>query len=896
MLSVTHISANQAESYYAKDQGYYTKDPGYWDGKGSQILGLEGAVDKKDFKNLLNGRDPEGNQLVTTHNGREHRAGFDLTFSAPKSLSILSEIAGDGRLRDAHRTAVTEALRYLESNYAGIRETVDGVTRPVATGNLIIARFEHNTSRGPNMDCQVHTHCVVLNASQSNDKFRALDAHALYSTKLLTGQIYRNALSHALIEKNYSVQAGKHGVIEVAHISKKIIDEFSTRRIEILKQLNGRESGGALAEKIALSSRPAKAYTNREDLHREWIRRADELGYTPERIRQEALLTKEIQREPVNSAVHLKEAIKTLETQTHVWSKEQMLLSTLRNGVANGLTVEMAEKQIQKQIENRNLIQLEGNKYTSREAIRLEQSIVDLVTQRQEAFLPRDTRQIDSVIKEQGSYLNSGQENAVRFMAASRDGVIGIEGYAGVGKTTMVSVANQYWEKEGFTVRGLAFTGKAAETLETEAGIKSQTIHSFLGEKEQGPGVPDLKPQIWIVDEASMVGSQQMLRLLEEAKNENAKIILLGDRLQLNPIDAGKPYEKLIEKGTLSTVRVEEILRQKTSLKLVVHAVAKELDTDKALSILEHKLNAIKEIPQREDRLKAMAQNYVALSPKEMKNTLLITAVNADRYLINHYTRELLKEKGMINKESERGYQVSLPKRIPEEEKKFGESYSKGDLIRFTSTSKRLEVVRSEKGVVSDIRGNLLQVQMENGNRTVAVNLEKFRQIEGYSREKRDFGIGDKVMFLRNDKGLGVANGSTGTVIETGNHSLKIETRNGTKEVALKSYSHLDHAYSATITKSQGMTVKNVILNIDTSQVKSLSANAFYIGVSRATHGLQVLVDNKENLPDAVRQWQQKESTLDYEKGTRLDIDIGRSPERSVSKEPEMIIHRGMER
>ncbi|HXN07250.1 MAG TPA: MobF family relaxase [Nitrospiria bacterium] len=896
MLSVTQISANQAESYYAKDQGYYTKEPGYWDGKGSQLLGLEGAVDKKDFRNLLNGKDPEGNQLVTTHNGREHRAGFDLTFSAPKSLSILSEIAGDIRLREAHRTAVTEALRYLESNYSGIRETVDGVTRPVATDNLIIARFEHNTSRGPNMDCQVHTHCVVLNASQSNDKFRALDAHALYSTKLLIGQVYRNALANELIQKHYSVQAGKHGVIEVEHVPKQIITEFSTRRIEILKELNGRESGGALAEKITLSSRPAKAYTNREDLHREWIRRTSELGYSPERLQQEALIEKGVRREPVDAVIHLKEAIKGLETQTHVWSKEQMLLSTLRNGVANGLTVDAAEKQIQKQIENRGLIQLEGNKYTSREAIRLEQTIVDLVSNRQGSILPRDSRQIDSVIKEYGSHLNPGQENAVRFMTGSRDGVIGIEGYAGVGKTTMVSVANQCWEKEGFTVRGLAFTGKAAETLETEAGIKSQTIHSFLGEKEQGTGMQALKPQVWIVDEASMVGSKQMGHLLEEAKRENAKIILLGDRLQLQPIDAGKPYQNLIERGVLSTVRVEEILRQKTELKLVVHAVAKELDTDKALSILENKLNAIKEIPRREERLKAMAQNYFALSPKEMKNTLLITAVNADRHLINQYTREGLKEKGMINKESEKGYIATIPKRIPEEEKKFGESYSKGDLIRFTSTSKRLEVVRSEKGIVTEIRGNVLQVQMENGNREVAVNLEKFRQIEAYSPEKRDFGIGDKVMFLRNDKTLNVVNGSVGTVTETGNHILKIDTRNGTKEVDLKSYGHLDHAYSTTITKSQGMTVKNVILNIDTSQVKSLSANAFYIGVSRATHGIQVLVDNKEKLPDTVRQWQQKESTLDYEKGSRLDIDIGKSPERSVSKEPEMTIHRGMER
>jgi conjugative relaxase-like TrwC/TraI family protein len=138
MVSITNVSSGQASHYYQKDN-YYSKAEGQWQGRGAEKLGLQGEVKKEDFEKLINGKAPDGSfEIANGGEGHEHRAGIDLTFSAPKSVSIASEVLGDARVREAHKKAVSEALRYVESHYAQARQTASGVTEKVDTGNLIL--------------------------------------------------------------------------------------------------------------------------------------------------------------------------------------------------------------------------------------------------------------------------------------------------------------------------------------------------------------------------------------------------------------------------------------------------------------------------------------------------------------------------------------------------------------------------------------------------------------------------------------------------------------------------------------------------------------------------------------------------------------------------------------
>ncbi len=886
MLSLSPVSAAQAGNYFTKDD-YYTKEQGQWQGKGAEALGLAGHVEKEDFKRLIQGLDREGNTLVTSQNGRAHRAGVDLTFSAPKSVSILSEVVGDHRVREAHQQAVSRTLEFIEKHFSQARSTEGGITQRVDTGNLVIAKFDHETSR--TLDPQLHTHAVVMNMTQRPDgQWRALSNEKLYEQKLLLGQIYRNELAHQLKALGYGIQSGKNGLFEVKGIDAGLIREFSSRREQILKALDGRESGGKLAEKVTLISREAKTYeVDRSTLKQAWLTRAAELGYTRERIQEQAHQAGKEMKQRI-SKDHLSDAIRSLEVQTVVWSKEEMMKSALKSGISDGLTLGQVEKQIGRELDRGGLVQLDINKYSSREAIKTEQKIVELVQNREPVLFREDVKRINTVIKEHGAHLNAGQQAAVRHITGSRDAVVAVQGYAGVGKTSMLSVANRVWERQGFSVQGLSFTGKAAETLQSESGIKSQTIHSFLGEREQSDRLQGGR-QVWVVDEASMVGNRQMLDLLKAAEQEQAKVILIGDRLQLQAIDAGKPFQMLQEKGMVATARMDDLLRQKTEgLRGAVEAVAKEKNTDRAIHLLE-KMGAVKEIENRSERLRSIAQDYLALSPKEMKGTLIVTARNTDRVEINRHIRDGLKERGQLHEASEKNYHVAIPKAIPEEDRGRGESFSEGDWVRFLRTNQAMEVSRGERGIIQEIQGDVLKIQMQSG-RTVSVDLQKYQRLEAYSPEVRQFAPGDQVMFLRNDKGLGVVNGTVGRVVEAGEHALKIETRTGMKEVDLNHYNHLDHPYGSTLHKSQGRTSKQVMIHIDTNQRTSNSANAFYVGVSRASHEATIYTDSKAQLPDAVRSWQSKESAMDYEKENRFDHSSGKESDKGIS------LGRGLER
>ena len=291
MLSIGVLgSASQGASYYERD-GYYAKDDpehkaaSAWAGAGAAALGLDGEVDADVFRTVLEGKVPDGSGTQLGRRGKEgsieHRPGRDLTFSAPKSVSLAALVGGDERIVDAHDRAVAATLAWVEKNAGETRMQDPATGRMVRAGSqkIVAATFRHDTSR--NLDPQLHTHAVLANLVQGEDgKWRSMANEGLYERQKLIGMLYRSELARGLSRLGYGVEkTHADGRFEIAGVARQVVEAFSTRRAEIEAAMAERGLGDSadsprLAERAALMTRAAKRDIDREELRGVWERQA----------------------------------------------------------------------------------------------------------------------------------------------------------------------------------------------------------------------------------------------------------------------------------------------------------------------------------------------------------------------------------------------------------------------------------------------------------------------------------------------------------------------------------------------------------------------------------------------------------------------------------------------
>src|SRR5215469_16513695 len=294
VMSKGALSLSQAETYYdekyARDD-YYTEGrtvAGEWFGCAAAALGLTGTAARADFTAILRGVDPRtGVELVAKAHGREQRrAGWDATFSAPKSVSIQALVGGDPRLIAAHRRAVTAALGEVET-YAQARRRHG--QEWVTTGNFAAVRFDHLAARpsrtgnekGYAPDPQLHTHVVIANLTQRPDgAWRSLDPLEIYRSQSWATALYRSHLAERLGQLGYGIElTGRRAEWELAGYTRDQIMEFSNRRRDIERELERRGlSGAAAAQNVAHSTRLAKDHRDEAELKAEWWERATAMG------------------------------------------------------------------------------------------------------------------------------------------------------------------------------------------------------------------------------------------------------------------------------------------------------------------------------------------------------------------------------------------------------------------------------------------------------------------------------------------------------------------------------------------------------------------------------------------------------------------------------------------
>ena len=464
--------------------------------------------------------------------------------------------------------------------------------------------------------------------------------------------------------------------------------------------------------------------------------------------------------------------------------------------------------------------------------------------------------------------LTEDQKKAVEHILTSHDRYIGIQGDAGTGKSTMLHAVREQAEREGYEVRGFAKTGKAAEELEKNAGIKSQTIDSFFLQEREGSG----DKQLWVIDEASMVGSRQYRELIIRSEQADAKVVWVGDQKQERAIDAGSPFQKLQESGVLRTVEMNDITRQSGDYREASQDLAARR-IDRAFDRLE-RTDKIREIPNRDERISAIVKDYT--SRADYKDTIIVTARNNDRNELNDLIRRELKSQGRLD-EKEQTFTVRESKNLSPEDRHFAQSYREGDVIYATKAGAMGRAGSEGRVTAVDYQNHSITVQDKHGKDHSIDLIKNGDQISAYREKEHSFSEGDKVVFLKNDKGLEVKNGQAGTlqhVDEQGHMKVKMESGKEVHFNVHSQYNYVDHAYAVTSYKAQGQTSQEVIYHADTD--KEVNYNQAYVAITRGREDLAIYTDDKENLSDQMKMESTKTWSLDYETSQKLNQDFQR--------------------
>lgn len=863
MLSIANVSSSaQAAAYYEQADDYYTADrsPSQWTGKAAAELGLEGAVKPEDFRAMLDGTLPNGEQLHNAAAGR--RGGTDLTFSAPKSVSIQALAGGDVRLLAAHETAVARALDHAET-LAACRVTTEGVTTRQTTGVLAVAQFRHDLSRAA--DPQLHTHSVVLNVTQRADgQWRALDNEPLYRNKMLLGALYRSELAKEVQALGYEVRITHgDGRFELAHVSNEQLKAFSQRSnaIEEALQRQGLTREDASAKQlqtVALQTRQSKETLDRGALHEQWRERAREAG-----LNLDARPTTGVAADPQRQATQAERAVHF--AAAHLMEREAVVprmdleRAALERGVGR-TDLAAIRSAIEQAVQRGELIRQTAptpagqiERFTTPAAQQRERDILTLEAAGRGQVAPLMTREtVQAALA--GKTLNEDQRGVVQQVLTGTDRVAGVQGRAGTGKTTTLRAVHDLASAEGLKLVGVAPSRGAAGEL-AATGIASQTIAAL---HTRGYAGLDGRTLL-VVDEAGMVGARDMHALLTAADKAGARVLLVGDTQQLKAVAAGKPFAQL-QAGGMTTAELREIQRQQDpQLKAAVELAASG-QVQASLKRIEHH---VVQIERHQDRHQQIAAEYAALKPEERGRTLIVAGTHLAREAINDQVREAIGLKGQ-------GHELTTlgRKDLTEAQRLRTVSYEAGDVVRADRDYKTLGLERGDFARVVDGRAGVVTLEREDGQR---VEWRPVNQphLVAFTEQPRELAPGDVVRFTHNDHRNGIVNGERATVasIDLEQGRIVLDKPDGTRLAQrLDGPLYLDHGYAQTVHSAQGQTCERILIDAPAGSATN-NESAYYVAISRATHEAKLYTDDAQRLPEALSREDGKTAALEVDGG-----------------------------
>lgn len=931
MLSVASVrSAGGAASYFAADN-YYTREQGQgeWFGKGAEALGLTGKIDPKTFEALLQGRLPDGSRV-----GREgiHRAGIDLTFSMPKSWSLIALVGGDRRIVEAYAEAVKATLSWAEKNAAQARVDTGKGQRLVPTGNLVVGLFEHDTSRA--QEPQSHFHAVVANVTQlPSGKWRALRNDKLWSLNTLLNSMTMARFRMSVEALGYRVgDRSKHGNFEAAGIARNVVMAFSTRRQQILAKVASMASRTPEAFHAAtLITREDKApVEDRGALYAGWRETAAEIGLDLATIRAEADARLALQpgiRARIGEAVTpivikacelangfagalglrrddpylpktfpnktpaeiaaahaVASAVRHLEQREAGFALTDVYKAALDFGLPT--TIDEVERAAARQIANGSLhrgIDERAGLVTTAQALDTERRILAGIDGGRGAVAPVLSADLaaDSLqafaAERSGFALNAGQEAAGRMMFASADRIVAIQGVAGAGKSSVLAPAARLFEAQGRKVIGLAVQNTLVRMLERETGVPSMTVARFVklhGDELNSAARENLRDAILIVDEASMLANADQLRLIEIANRaEVGRLVFVGDSRQLGAVNAGKPFA-LVQDAGIETARMDQNVRARDDTIRAVAAAAQAGDVAKAMQLLGGKV-----VEVEGGVVEQAARQWLSLPKAERQQTMIFASGRRLRDAVNASVQEGLKLTGELGAQGLR-FQVLDRVNLTNEELRYSHHYHPGRVIEFVRAVREQRLEPGRYTVTEVDQNGRVHLRDERGkaHRFVPdrVRLGHDSRLALYDPKDRTIHAGDRIRWTANDHERGLLNADRATVTAISKGRVEIETSSGMKLSLAEGdpmLARIDLAYAYNAHMAQGMTADRAIVVMESRDTRLLTRQNFLVSVTRVRDELTIYVD-KADRTKAKLELQSGEKTS----ALRTIGEIGRKP------------------
>ncbi|HFI5652323.1 TPA: MobF family relaxase [Klebsiella michiganensis] len=836
MMSIGSVkSAGSASNYYTDKDNYYVigSMDERWQGKGAEALGLDGKVDKQVFTDLLKGKLPDGSDLTRMQDGvNKHRPGYDLTFSAPKSVSVMAMIGGDKRLIDAHNQAVTEAVKQVET-LAATRVMTDGKSETVLTGNLIVAKFNHDTNR--NQEPQLHTHAVVINATQNGGKWQSLGTDTVgktgfienvYANQIAFGKLYREVLKPLVEKLGYETEVtGKHGMWEMKDVP---VEPFSTRSQEV------REAAGPDA---SLKSRD--------------------------------VATLDTALETGGGKVPMTEIDATIQAQIKAGS---LLNVPVAPGHGNDLLISRqtwdAEKSILTKV-------LEGKEAVAPLMDSVPGSLMTDLTSGQRASTRMILETTDRFTVVQG-YAGVGKTTQLRAVT---------------GAISLLPEATRP------RVIGLGPTHRAVGEMQS-AGVDAQTTASFLHDTQllqRNGQTPDFSNTLFLLDESSMVGLADTAKALSLIAAGGGRAVLSGDTDQLQSIAPGQPFRLMQQRSAADVAIMKEIVRQVPELRPAVYSLI-DRDVNRALATIEQitpeqvprkdgawvpENSVVEFTPAQEETIQkalnkgesvpagqpttlyeALVKDYADRTPEAQSQTLIITHLNDDRRVLNSLIHDARRDNGEVGRE-----EVTLPVLVTS-------NIRDGELRRLSTWTAHKGAV----ALVDNVYHRIGSVDKENQLITLMDGEGKERLIsprealaEGvtlYREQEITVSQGDKMRFSKSDTERGYVANSVWEVKSVSGDSVTLSDGKTTRTLnpkADQAQQHVDLAYAITAHGAQGASEPFAIAleGVAGGRERMASFESSYVGLSRMKQHVQLYTDNREGWIKAINHSPEKATAHD---------------------------------
>ena len=875
----------QHSDYYAEGE----RVVGQWQGRGAELLGIFGDVEAEQFEALRQALHPATGKFLRQRHGTDRIAAdgttlsrgrnlYDFTISAPKSVSVMAALGADGRLIDAHRKAVQDALKELESQ-AGSRVRQNDANENRTTGNLVLAVYHHDTSR--ELDPQLHTHAVAANLTYdgTEGRWKALQASDIYEARAYLTEVYRNALARGVRSLGYEIEdrrdnRGRDLGFDIKGVSGQLLEKYSQRSqqrdhaiAEFVKE-NGRQPTDNEVAVLVRETRADKlAEISTEEVHsRQRERLSPEEMFGLSQVHEDA--------RKISGTQELDRAVASLDyAEKHVFERvsvardHELLTEALRHGRGR---IDLAELKGTLSVqEGTGEVLRFGKEIATRESLDREQ---DMITR-----INRGIGQFDRLGGQHEFTISSGlrpeQKRVVEFVLNSQDRAVNIRGAAGTGKTATLQEVHRGLEESGSRVLAIAPTMSAVEELNKVGFPDAVTVERLL----QDPSTQaDLRGKVLVVDEAGMISGRQMSELLKIAEPQSVRIVFSGDTQQIQSVEASDAL-RILERGSqLKSVSLTEVQRQTAhGYREAVEELRR--DPEQGFNKLE-KMGAIREVPWL-DRAQAVQQAYseavAQLNAKGGERNILVVAATHEE--IGQITEAIRAERtrmGALGKSVRLDRHASL--NWTTAQKSEARNYREGQVLGFHRAVKG--VAKNETLDVVRIEGKHVIARNKNGEERqfTAKQAKSFDVLERLSIK---IAANDRLLLTANLRapGFRASNGELVTVSRIDEQG-RIHLQDG--RALPENYKHFSHGYAVTAHRSQGKSVDAVVISAD-----RMRKELFYVAASRGRESITVVTSDKELLRQSVGRSSARQSASELaHKAQALGREVGQRPSHAIQE------------